>query len=140
LKGQGGCGIAHWPCPDKYEKRSLLCLSLSNPLRQLCISGIGKRAIHVNKRAIHVSKRAMHVNNPLRQLGIGRIGKRAIHVNKRALHSRTPDAQSHALDSMRNVYVCMYVCTYMHKHAYGVAMISRLLKITGLFCRILSLL
>jgi len=34
--GRGGA-VAPWPSPDTYEATSLLCLSLDNPLRRLCI-------------------------------------------------------------------------------------------------------
>jgi hypothetical protein len=33
-------GSFHWPNPHKYEAKSLACLTLRNPLRQLCIRGV----------------------------------------------------------------------------------------------------
>jgi len=57
----------------------------------------------------------------------------------------------HVFDSLLRVFIFICVCiytyiyvqyihTYTHSLAYGVATISRLLKIIGLFCRISSLL
>jgi len=38
------------------------------------------------------------------------------------------------------VRACVSVCLCIHLHCYGVATVSRIDKIIGLFCRILSLL
>ena len=119
---------------DNYFRKRARCL------RKQALY-LHKRALYLHERAQYLGQKALHLCNKALHLH-----KRALHLRKRALHlrKRVPYLCNSALylwPGLRTKEQAVALIPNMREKAttdyscYRVATISRLLKITGLFCK-----